>query len=83
MQEKRKINKSHPKYPEYITKCNALWDRYKNLMDAEEAKYPYPKWRGQDNPAGIVNRQLNRQFNAELKILQEEYSFLFEKIINA
>ena len=70
------VNKKHPAYQEYLSKCKALSARYIAEEDALLAQYPIPK--GHDHPAGSELRAISRRHNAELKQLQQEYSYLFE-----
>ncbi len=83
MNVKRKINKAHPQYPEYIEKCTKLFQYYWELMDAEDAKYPITEKPPQDSPADSVNRKLARERNEKLREIQKEYDFLFEEVTTA
>ena len=75
MKEIREINKSHSKYPEYIRKCQQLFSKYELLIEKEIAHYP--EWHGLDHPATEIIRTLEKQRNAKLKEIQEEYEYLF------
>lgn len=68
-------NKKHPLYQEYIAKCKALSERFYAEEGALRAQNP--EWRGKDHPANTEIRKLELQHNADLKSLQQEYSFLF------
>jgi hypothetical protein len=81
MNAKKEIDKSDPKYNEYISKCKKLWDKYQIKIDAEIAKYP--NWKigmGLDHPASVATHDMEVQRNAELKKLQKEYAFLFVEV---
>lgn len=69
------VNKNHPDYPAYAKKHKGLWDVYLKREEEELAKYP--DHHGQDHPAYIILRPLHKQFCAEVKALQREYSHLF------
>lgn len=75
MSAKKKIDKTHPLYAEYVAKCNALFRDYAEKIEAERAKYP--EWQGLDHPSYVVVRSLERECNAQLKALQIEFGFLF------
>ena len=76
MNERRSINKEHPKYAEYIAKCEELASRFDKIEEKLKAKYP--NWRGLDHPADGEIAPYRRKFHADLRKLQEEYLFLFE-----
>lgn len=71
----KRVNREHPDYSAYIEKCKKICAAYQKRIDEEEARYP--DWRGQDHPASVVTRQISREETAELKKLQQEYSYLF------
>jgi len=62
------VNKSHPKYKEYIEKCEEIAQRQKDELLQIEPTH------GFDGPTTAVYK---KHFK-ELKALQKEYSFLFE-----
>lgn len=70
-------NKMHPLYREYIAKCKALSERFYEEENVLRAKYP--EWRGKDHPASAEIKKLDLQHNTDLKALQQEYSFLFDR----
>ena len=76
MNERRKIDKEHPKYGEYMAKCEKLASQFDQIEDELKAKYP--NWRGQDHPADVEIMSYWKKFHEDLKGLQAEYSFLFE-----
>lgn len=61
------INKSHPKYKEYLGKCEDLAERQSQEANA----VPYSG--GQDGPLEDVFRK----YLNELKALKKEYAYLF------
>ena len=69
------MDRDHPDYPVYISKCKALFASYQKRIDEEMEKYP--DQHGLDHPAYVVTRQLDREKNAELRKLQKEYAYLF------
>lgn len=71
----KRVNREHPDYPVYISKCKALFAAYQRQIEEEMEKYP--EQHGRDHPAYIVTRQLDREKNVELRKLQKEYSYLF------
>lgn len=71
------INKKNPAYQEYLSRCRALSEKYLAEEDAILAQYPTPK--SLDHPAGKELREMSRRHNAELRMLQKEYAFLFEE----
>lgn len=71
----KRVNREHPDYPVYISKCKSLFAAYQKQFDEEIAKYP--DQHGRDHPAYAVIRPLDRKKNAELRELQKEYSYLF------
>lgn len=75
MREKRRVDRDHPDYPVYISKCKVLFAIYQKQIDEEMEKYP--ELHGLDHPAYVVTRKLDRERNAELRKLQKEYSHLF------
>ena len=75
MSATKKINKAHPDYADYVSKCKKIAEAYFALQDAEEAKYP--NWRGLDHPASGVCRKLSKEMNAKLLQLRQEYRHLF------
>ena len=75
---KKNVNKSHPRYEEYISKCRDLFHIYEEKIEAEHAKYP--NWRGLDHPSDIEVRLLERECNSKLRDLQREYDFLFSDV---
>lgn len=78
MCKKKGINKQHPRYSEYIAKCEALAnDRFQKTAVAE-AKFP--NWKERDHPAADEVRSIEREFNAKLRQLQAEYAFLFSEV---
>lgn len=76
MSEEKRINKQHPKFSEYLSKCEALASEYSKKVDAEESKYP--NWRGLDHPATREVLAITKEFNKKLRALQTEYDFLFD-----
>ena len=72
----RRINKEHPKYAEYIAKCEELASCFDKIEEKLKAKYP--DWHGQDHPADGEIAPYRRKFHADLLKLQVEYLFLFE-----
>ncbi len=69
------VNKEHPDYPAYSQKHKALWEAYLELTEREKAKYP--DWIGRDHPADKVLRPALRKLSEDIKVLQEEYAYLF------
>lgn len=74
---KRKVDKTHQDYPEYIEKCRSMSEKYIALE--QKAEDEYPEWRGKDHPASEKIHAIKRQFHAELKLLQQEYSHIFKE----
>ena len=75
----KRINKSHPSYAEYIEKCKLLFEEYIELTEAEEAKYK--SWHpgsGFDHPASVAVRELERDRNEKLGVLQKEYADIWK-----
>lgn len=81
MDGKRKVNKDHPRFSEYKSKCEALWLRYQPKLNEVErvGREAYPDWHGRDCPWGDKEREITRQMHAELKDLKEEYDYLFSE----
>ena len=75
MSEEKRINKQHPKFAEYLSKCESLAHEYAEKVDAAESQYP--NWRGLDHPASHEISEITKEFNKKLKALQTEYNFLF------
>lgn len=76
----KRVNKTHPDYPAYIEKCRSLQHKYQLLIEAEEArqKVAVPNWRTCLDALETVERhRLVAQHNAELRKLQQEYTYLF------
>lgn len=71
----KSANRGHPDYPVYIEKCKSIWERYGKKIADEEAKYA--ECRGRDSPASEMTKKLDRERNNELRLLQQEYSYLF------
>ena len=71
--------KNHPDWPEYLKKCYALRDEQIAIMDKIKAQYPPSGRHQQDSAADAACRPIERQFNAKLRQLQQEYSYLFPK----
>ena len=71
MNERRSINKEHPKYAEYIAKCEELASCFDKIEEKLKAKYP--DWHGQDHPADGEIAPYRRKFHADLLKLQVEY----------
>ncbi len=72
----KKVNKQHPAYSEYIKKCRAVFDAYREFEEKEYAKYP--RWAGRDHPSYAITIPEWRKRNAQLKELQKEYAYLWE-----
>lgn len=62
-----RVNKEHPKYKEYIKKCEDLAERQRKETAA------IPPSGGQDGPLEGVYRK----YLKELETLKREYSYLF------
>ena len=60
------INKNHPKYAEYITKCNKIADD--GEKEIEEARKNNP-----DFGEG-VEMKIRKRYLAEIKVIKQEYS---------
>lgn len=75
MNAKKKVDRTHKNYPEYIEKCKKLSEKF--LAMEQEAEGKYPEWRGLDHPAGEEIQRLKKQLYVELKALQEKYAHLF------
>lgn len=75
MNAKRRINKNHPDYTQYIEKCLELGERFHNEENAVLANYP--EWRGQDHPASAEIYQIKMRFHKALDDLRNEYAYLF------
>lgn len=71
------VNKEHPLFREYYDKCMVLRDEYITKRKAVRARFP--AWQGKDHPASAELLELDRQQHAELRALQKEYSFLFDR----
>lgn len=65
--KKQMVNKEHPKYQEYIEKCNALASE----MEKELEKIHYTG--GLDGPTNDIYKA----YSQKLKALQREYAYLF------
>lgn len=81
MRERKKINKSHPDFPAYYAKCEALWAEYKPQIEAIEkaGRAAQPDWRGNGSPWAGGERAVMKKYHAALKQLQKEYADLFEQ----
>ena len=75
MREKREINKSHSLYPEYIKRCKKLFSKYDLLIEEEKARHPRQNELDYQAIESII--ALERQRNAELREIQQEYEILF------
>lgn len=73
--KKKRINADHPNCVEYTARLRALWDAYFKREEVEKAKYP--DWRGLDHPADVVLRPIFRTCCEDVKLLQQEYAYLF------
>lgn len=76
----KSVNRTHPDYTIYIEKCRALQNKYKTLfvIEEERRKAEVPNWRTcLDALETVEKRRLEVQHNAELRELQQEYSYLF------
>ena len=71
------VNKKHPLFQEYYDKCMALGDEYAEKR--EKVRTRFPGWQGKDHPAGAELLGLDRQQHAKLRVLQQEYFFLFDR----
>ena len=82
MAERKRVNKQHPDYDGYISRCEALWSAYRPKFDTVEksGQEAYPDWRGKDSPWAGEERDLTRKMHAALKELQREYAYLFEDV---
>ncbi len=58
---KKRINKQHSKFAEYVSKCEALAHAYAEKVDAAESQYP--NWRGLDHPAAHEILAITKEFN--------------------
>lgn len=67
------INKNHPKYNEYIKKCEILRDK-ENAETDEFEKNRQKIITSFDGPILLIHRK----YAKKLKELQKEYHFLFE-----
>ena len=72
---KKKVDKAHQDYPEYIKKCKAISE--KHLLLEKDAEDECLGWRGLDHPASEKIRAIKKQYNVELKALQQEYAHIF------
>ena len=72
--------KNHPDWPEYLKKCYALRDEQIAAEDKIMAQYPLSgKSPREAHAAALRIEAIRRQFNAKLRQLQQEYSYLFPK----
>ena len=62
------VDKTHPLFPEYKKKFDALRDEFR------EKSKDIPASGGLDGPLDVFIKKQNKK----IKALQEEYSFLFE-----
>lgn len=69
------INKKHPKYLEYIRKCEELTISYREKVNTERAKFP--DWVGLDHPSDEEVNKLLTEMKKKLKKLKKEYHYLF------
>lgn len=72
MDAKRSINENHPKYPEYKEKFDAL--KKQALKEYDEWKEANPDYQGLESEPSKIDKRLSKG----IKLLQEEYSYLFE-----
>lgn len=77
MSGQKKANTSHPDWPEYIKKCEALRDEQFAAIDELRKQYPLPGKHQQDSAFTAARLPIERQFNERLRQLQQEYSYLF------
>lgn len=75
MIEKKGINRDHPRYNEYIEKCEQVFSKYDLLIEEERAKSK--EWSGLDNPFMETIISLQKECSKKLRIIQKEYSYLF------
>ncbi len=52
MNAKKKVDRAHPLYAEYLAKCEILFRNYTEKIETERAKYP--EWQGLDHPSDPV-----------------------------
>ena len=71
MNVKKKINKNHIKYEEYISKCREIAEAEWAEIDAVRKNSILQL----DGPEGAIHRKYLNM----VKLLKEEYSFLFEE----
>ena len=70
MNERRSINKEHPKYAEYIAKCEKLTSEYCELEERINVKYP--DWHGQDYSAYGEITACIKKYHADIHMLRNE-----------
>lgn len=75
MNAKKKVDRAHPLYAEYLAKCEILFRNYTEKIETEQAKYP--EWQGLDHLSDPVVRLLERERDVKFKALQKEFDFLF------
>lgn len=65
------INKNHPQYVEYITKCTKIADDGEKEIEEARKNDPDFKVKG-------LETKIRKSYLAKIKDIKQEYSFLFQ-----
>ncbi len=84
MSGKRRIDRDHPDYREYIEKCHDIQKRMIAETDRVDADGwgKYPDWQGRDTPWDDELRSCYQKYEAELRELKKRYAHLFSEDID-
>ena len=73
MNERRRVDKSHPDFPEYKQKFEELWNEMER--EAEKAVETLGEISGMDGP----HVQVHKKYFGKINALQEQYAHLFRE----
>lgn len=71
MSGKRKVNRSHPDFPEYKRKFDELWDEME--QETQKAVETMGEISGMDGPHVAVHKK----YSGRITVLQKQYAYLF------
>lgn len=71
MNEKRRVDRSHPDFPEYKQKFEEIWIEME--QEEERVEVENRDFRGMDGPVAAVHKKYAKRITA----LQKQYEYLF------
>lgn len=77
--ERKKLNKLHPDYPRFMSEVDALRNEYYKKCEEIERKYGTVTDRETQVVITREERPYLRKMYADIKQLQERYSYLYKK----